>query len=88
LPSQASRVLAQIEQGNLVVQTPQVTRKIELLERAVDRLTGGLIFAALLFSGVLSSNAGKMVYANGFFIAAFIALLWVIFSGRGRDSKR
>ena len=88
LPSQASRVLAQIEQGNLVVQTPQVTRKIELLERAVDRLTGGLIFAALLFSGVLSSNAGKMVYANGFFIAAFIALLWVIFSSRGRDSKR
>ena len=52
LPSQASRVLAQAESGGFVVQSPQVSRDVIRLSRAVDRLTGSVIFAALLFGGV------------------------------------
>jgi predicted unusual protein kinase regulating ubiquinone biosynthesis (AarF/ABC1/UbiB family) len=51
LPSQASRVFAQAERGDLIVQSPQVVREVRLLTRSVDRLTGGLIFVGLLIGG-------------------------------------
>ncbi len=85
LPSQASRVLAQIESGGLVVQTPQVTREIRTLGRTVDRLTGGIIFAAFLVSGVTLINSGNSQLGGGLLGAAFATLLWVIFGGRSRN---
>ncbi len=84
IPAQTSRVLAQMEQGNLTVQSPAIARQIRLLEHAVNRLTAGLIFAALLLGGVMLFTAGKGVYANIFFVSAVIVLVWVLFFGRRR----
>jgi predicted unusual protein kinase regulating ubiquinone biosynthesis (AarF/ABC1/UbiB family) len=84
LPSQTSRVLTKMEQGELAVQAPQVTREVRALVRSVDRLTGGVVFAALLFGAVMLSNAGNAALGNAFFGAAGATLLWILFGGRGK----
>lgn len=85
LPSQASRLLAQMESGGLVVQSPQVTREVRTLGRSVDRLTGGVVFAAFLVSGVMLLNSGNAQFGGGLLGAAGATLLWVMFGGRGRN---
>jgi predicted unusual protein kinase regulating ubiquinone biosynthesis (AarF/ABC1/UbiB family) len=85
LPSQASRVLAQMDSGGLMVQSPQVTREVRTLGRSVDRLTGGVIFAAFLVSGVMLLNNGNCQLGGGLLGAAGATLLWVMFGGRGRN---
>jgi predicted unusual protein kinase regulating ubiquinone biosynthesis (AarF/ABC1/UbiB family) len=85
LPAQASRVLAQIETSGLTVQSPQVTREVRALGRSVNRLTGGVIFAALLVGGVMLVNADNVTAANVLFGAAGATLLWVLFGGRGKN---
>jgi predicted unusual protein kinase regulating ubiquinone biosynthesis (AarF/ABC1/UbiB family) len=82
LPSQASRVLAQAETGGFMVQSPQVNRDLKRLGRSVDRLTVGVVFAALLFSGTMLYNAGNTMMGSGLLAAGGAALLWVLFSGR------
>jgi predicted unusual protein kinase regulating ubiquinone biosynthesis (AarF/ABC1/UbiB family) len=85
LPSQASHVLAQVEAGGLTVQSPQVSREVRALGRSVDRLTGGVIFAALLVSGVMLLNNGNSQLGGSLLGAAGATLLWVLFGGRGRN---
>jgi predicted unusual protein kinase regulating ubiquinone biosynthesis (AarF/ABC1/UbiB family) len=79
LPGQASRVFAQIERGELAVQTPQVTRQIASLSRALDRLTAGLIFTALLFGGILLHNAGNVTLGAVLFAGSGLVLLGMLF---------
>jgi len=85
LPSQASRLLAQMESGGLVVQSPPLTREVRRLGRALDRLTGGVIFAALLFSGVMLLNNENSQLGAGLLGAAVATFLWVVLWGRGRN---
>ncbi len=85
LPSQTSRVLAQAESGGLIFQSPQVTREVRALTRSVNKLTGGVIFAALLMGGAVIANAGNPTLGNTFLGAAGAALLWILFGGRGKD---
>ncbi len=82
LPSQASRVFAQVERGDLIVQSPQVVREVRALSRSVDRLTGGIVFLGLLLGGVLFYNAGNTLYGEVISGAALVALLWVLFVRR------
>ncbi len=83
LPSQASRLIAQIESGGLVVQSPHLMHEVRTLGRSVDRLTGGVIFAALLVSGVMLINSGNSRIGESLLGAAGATLLWVLFRGRG-----
>jgi predicted unusual protein kinase regulating ubiquinone biosynthesis (AarF/ABC1/UbiB family) len=85
LPSQASRVLTQMESGGLTVQSPQVTREVRAVAHSVDRLTGGVIFAALLIGGVMLSNGGNVTAGNVLLGAAGATFLWVLFAGRGKN---
>jgi len=82
LPSQTSRVLTQAERGNLIVQSPQVTREVHALTRSVDRLTGGIIFLGLLLGGVMLYNAENILFAQGVFAGALIVFFWVLFARR------
>ena len=84
IPSQASRLLAQAETGGLVVQAPQVTRDLARLGRSVDRLTAGVIFAGLLFSGTLLYDRGNTTAGIGMMAAAAATLIWVLYAGWGR----
>jgi predicted unusual protein kinase regulating ubiquinone biosynthesis (AarF/ABC1/UbiB family) len=82
LPSQASRLFAQVESGGLTVQSPQVTGEVRALGRSVDRLTGGVIFAAFLLGGVMLLDGGNSQLGGGLLGAAGVTLLWVLLGGR------
>jgi predicted unusual protein kinase regulating ubiquinone biosynthesis (AarF/ABC1/UbiB family) len=84
LPGQASRVLAQAEGSGLLVQAPQVSREMRSLTRSVDRLTGGLVFAALLIGGVMLVNTGNSFFGGGLLGASGLALLWILFGNKGK----
>ncbi len=83
LPSQAGRLLAQMERGDLSVQVPAVSRQVTSLERAVDRLVGSVLFAAFLISGVLFYIKGDELLSYGGFAFAGITFFWILFSRRG-----
>ena len=87
IPSKAGRVLSQIERGDLTVQAPTVSRQIVSLERAVNRLTGGLVFATLLIGGVMLYNAGSEVYAGILLGGSGLTLVWIIFFNRGTPRR-
>ena len=81
LPSQASRVMAQAESGGLLVQAPQVSRDVKRLSRAVDRLTGGVIFASLLYGGITLHQSGEVQTGWALLSLAGVVLVWVLFGG-------
>jgi predicted unusual protein kinase regulating ubiquinone biosynthesis (AarF/ABC1/UbiB family) len=86
LPSQASRVLAQTEREGLLIRAPQTNRQLGALQRSVERLSGSVIFTALLLGGVLLYNAGNLIFGEVLLGFAGIVLLWVLFAPRGRRS--
>jgi predicted unusual protein kinase regulating ubiquinone biosynthesis (AarF/ABC1/UbiB family) len=86
LPSQASRVLTQMEQGGLKVQSPDVVRRVRSLEGAMDRLTASVTFAAFLLGAVLLYNAGKVLFGEILFGVALLVLFWMmLFAGRRKN---
>ena len=88
LPSQTSRVLARVERGDLNVNTPQVSRQIYHLESAVNRLTGGIVFAAFLFGGVLLYRSGDVTLGYIFWALSGLTLFWLVFLSRGHSPWR
>jgi len=87
IPSKAGRVLSQVERGDLTVQAPTVSRQIVYLERAVNRLTGSLVFATLLIGGVMLYNAGKDLFAGILLGGSGLTLIWIIFFNRGTPRR-
>jgi len=88
LPSQTGRVLSRLERGELSVNTPQVSRQIYHLESAVNRLTGGIVFAAFLFGGVLLYRGGDVTLGYLFWVLSILTLLWMTFLSRGHSPWR
>jgi predicted unusual protein kinase regulating ubiquinone biosynthesis (AarF/ABC1/UbiB family) len=82
LPSQASRALARLESGGLVVESPQILSALDSIDRSVDRLAFGLVFGALLLGGVLLYNAGNAAFGEGLMVLSGILLIWMLFRGR------
>lgn len=83
LPSQAGRVLAKMDRGGLEVQAPGVSRQVAALEKAVDRLTVSVVFAALLIAAVLLLQAGQETVSYFLFGGSGLVLLWLLFFHRG-----
>ncbi len=82
LPSQAGRVMSQIQRGDLTVQVPAVSRQIVSLERAINRLTGSVIFATFLLGGMMFYGDGKVLPAYILFGCSGLTLIWMIFFSR------
>ncbi len=85
LPAQAGRVLSHLERGELTVDMPQVNRQIYHLEGAVNRLVGGVVFAAFLFGGVLLYRGGDFTLGYIFWGFSILALMWTAFLARGHS---
>jgi hypothetical protein len=67
-----------------LIRSPQVSREVRSLTRSVDRLTGGIVFAALLIGGVMLVNTGNATYGGGLLGASGLAFLWILFGNRGK----
>jgi predicted unusual protein kinase regulating ubiquinone biosynthesis (AarF/ABC1/UbiB family) len=85
IPSQAGRVLAQMERGDLLVQAPRINRQLTYLEKAIYRLIGSLLFVSLMLGGVLLYNARNGLLAGILLATSGLALVWTIFFARGHS---
>jgi predicted unusual protein kinase regulating ubiquinone biosynthesis (AarF/ABC1/UbiB family) len=83
IPSKFGRVLSQVERGDLMVQAPVLSRQVGHLERAVNRLTGSVLFAAFLVGGILVFDGGRETISYILFAGAGFTLVWMIFFIRG-----
>ena len=87
LPGRTDRVLTLMERGDLNVQTPLLNLQVRRLERSVNRIVTGLVFAALLIAGAIvygsDPGLGKLLM-----VASVLPLLWLMLSGRGRHPGR
>jgi len=88
LPAQTGRVLTRLERGELNVNTPQVSRQMYFLESAVNRLTGSIMFAALLIGGVTLYRGGDTTLAYAFWALSAVILIWMLFFSRGHSPWR
>ncbi|MGE5373625.1 MAG: ABC1 kinase family protein, partial [Bacteroidota bacterium] len=88
LPAHTGRVLTRLERGELNVNTPQVSRQMYHLESAVNRLTGSIMFAALLVGGVTLYRGGDTTLAYVFWTFSALMLLWMMFFSRGHSPWR
>jgi predicted unusual protein kinase regulating ubiquinone biosynthesis (AarF/ABC1/UbiB family) len=79
LPSQTSRVLTKMEQGELIVQAPQLASEVRALTRSVDRLNAGVLLTAFLLGGVFLVNGGNIRPGYALFALAGLTLIWMLF---------
>jgi len=82
LPSQAGRVLSKLEHGDLTVQMPVVSRHLGSIEKAINRVTGSIIFAALFLGGIVLFSEGKELLSDILFGGSALVLIWTAFFSR------
>ncbi len=87
LPSLSSRVLSRMERGDLTVQAPEVSRQMRSLEKAVNRLTGSVIFTSFMVGGIVLLNNGKALPAEILFGCSGLTLIWILLSGRSGSGR-
>jgi hypothetical protein len=82
LPVRVDQLITQAQRGEVTVQVSLATdsaRSVRRLERSVDRLAWGVIFASLLISGtILRVVEGPSLLSTGLLVAAGLAWLWGI----------
>jgi predicted unusual protein kinase regulating ubiquinone biosynthesis (AarF/ABC1/UbiB family) len=78
LPNQISQALARLERGDLTVGAPRAEERLRHIERAVRRLTGAVVFAALLVAGVQLRLAGDHTAATVLLAGAALTGVWVL----------
>lgn len=78
LPQKMDRLVTHMEQGNLEVRTPDLKNGVDRLDRGVNRLSGAVIFAALLLAAAQLYTAGELTLAGILAGAALLAFLWVL----------
>lgn len=87
LPSQAGRVLSQVERGDLIMQIPTISRQISFLERGITRLTGAIIFGSLFIGGIILYAAGKDLPAAISLGSSGFVLIWTFLFSRGNSRR-
>jgi predicted unusual protein kinase regulating ubiquinone biosynthesis (AarF/ABC1/UbiB family) len=81
IPSRLDSALGQLERGQLVVMAsaaPDLDRSLGRLSRAVNRLVGAVVFAALLLGGALLYITGDRLLGGIGFGLAVLAFAWAI----------
>jgi predicted unusual protein kinase regulating ubiquinone biosynthesis (AarF/ABC1/UbiB family) len=53
LPGRLDLLLSRAERGELSIRNPELERRVRSLDASVRRITSGLVFASLLFAGIL-----------------------------------
>jgi predicted unusual protein kinase regulating ubiquinone biosynthesis (AarF/ABC1/UbiB family) len=87
LPARTDRVLTTLERGELNVRTPLLDMQVRRLDRSVNRMTGALVFAALLVAGAVLYRADPML-GRWLMAASVLPLLWLMVGGRGGHRRR
>ncbi|GAB4578207.1 MAG: AarF/UbiB family protein [Anaerolineales bacterium] len=78
LPGRIDRALTRIEEGKLEVRTPDVRAQTKQLEAGFRRVTGAIVFAALLLGGLQLALAGVEIWGGVMIVGALGALGWTL----------
>jgi predicted unusual protein kinase regulating ubiquinone biosynthesis (AarF/ABC1/UbiB family) len=81
LPRRMDEIIDQLERGKVALRTPDVDRRLRSLERTIGRAVSAIVFAALLFAGVLLRPTDE-VLGWVLMAASAIPLLHVVFTWR------
>ena len=83
LPRRLDELTARLDRGQVAVRTPELDRRMRLVERAVARLASAVVFAGLLVAGVLLRPSDEVL---GWVLmgASALPLLHVVLGGRRR----
>ncbi len=87
LPGRADRLMTIMERGDLSVQTPVLNMQVMHLESAVNRISGGIIFASFMISGAILRSSDP-VTGNIVMGCSLLPLLWMMFFSRGHRPWR
>jgi predicted unusual protein kinase regulating ubiquinone biosynthesis (AarF/ABC1/UbiB family) len=86
LPQRLDELTTRIEEGRISVQTPQLDRRLALIERTGRRIVSAILFAALLIAGVLL-RTGDPVLGTILMASSALPLLHAVLAGvTGRRS--
>jgi predicted unusual protein kinase regulating ubiquinone biosynthesis (AarF/ABC1/UbiB family) len=77
-PRRMNRVLETLEQGELKVQVPELQEHLLSIDKNLQRLTGAIIFAALLMGGVQLMLSEQLIPGLVLFGGALITLVALI----------
>lgn len=86
VPRKMDSVLARLDQGNLSVKTPDLTRRVSGMEQALRQVAASIVFLALLVSGVQLFLGGEVVFAQILMVGSGASLIWLFVTGRTRNS--
>lgn len=77
-PRRLEAVMDQLQKGDLRVQVPELQDHLQGIEKNLQRLTGSIVFAALLLGGVQLILAGQTIGGITLIGAALISFLVLI----------
>lgn len=80
LPGRVDRALRKIEEGKLEVRTPDMRAQTKEIEAGFRRVSGAIVFGALLLGGVQLILGGMSFWGGLMLVGALGALIWT-----GRD---
>ncbi|TXK18642.1 AarF/ABC1/UbiB kinase family protein [Homoserinibacter sp. GY 40078] len=83
LPQRFDELVTRIDRGQLAVRAPGVERRLSSLERLLGRLVSAVVFAAMLFSGVLLVRSDE-VWGWTLMAASVVPLIHVALTMRRR----
>lgn len=83
LPKKINALLTRIDDGSLEVAIPRVERQLTQLNRAVNRISVVLVFAALVVAGALVRDTDE-VLSNVLLLVSIAPLLYAPWAGRSR----
>lgn len=78
-PRRIDQILTLLEQGDISVHSPDVTKEVHRLRTALHRLIAAVLFAGLLLGGIQLFLAANHALAYVLFVAAALALFYTIF---------
>jgi predicted unusual protein kinase regulating ubiquinone biosynthesis (AarF/ABC1/UbiB family) len=80
LPQRLDDLTTRIESGEISMQSPRLERRLSGLERTARQLIAAILFAALLFGGILL-RAEDAVFGTVLMAASAVPLLYALFAG-------
>lgn len=81
LPQRLEAIATRIDRGELSVRNPEVEKRLRVVDGSIRRVTSALLFASLLFGGILLRQTGD---ALGTWLLVFSTLPLIHATGIGR----
>jgi predicted unusual protein kinase regulating ubiquinone biosynthesis (AarF/ABC1/UbiB family) len=78
IPRRTENVLGKAERGELIVRAPDLSEHVQHMEKALRRLTSGIVFSVLILGGVQLILSGQIMLAIILLAGAFIAFIWLL----------